>query len=164
MPNCAAGKNRHVGGAATDIHQTYAQLLLIFRQYRLARCQRLQNHFADLQPATMHAFQNILHRSHRADHDMHLNFQLHPAHAQRFFDTFLTVDGELLLDDMQRLLIAGQTQRAGSLHHAIDIRLRYFFILDLDHALAVGTFDMAAGDAGNDRAYFAVGHQLRRFQ
>jgi len=40
-------------------------------------------------------------------------------------------------------------------------RLRDLLVLDLDHAVGVGTLDMAARDAGIYLAYLAVRHQLR---
>src|ERR1019366_5751919 len=110
--------------------------------------------------ALMDALHDVLHRSHRAADDMHLDIQPHPAHAERLLDAVLAVDAEFLFEDVQYLLIARQADRAGRLDHALDVGGGDFFLFDLHHAARIDAADMAARDAGIDLGNFAISHQL----
>ena len=91
---------------------------------------------------------------------MYFDFQALAAHAERLLDPFLTVDTEFLLKNVQGLLVARQADRTGRIQHTIDVGLRHFLVLDLDHPISVRTPDMAACNTGVYLAYLAVGHQL----
>src|SRR5690606_20839570 len=153
-----------VRGTAADIHQAYAQLLLVLGQYRHAGSQRLQDEVADIEAAALDALDDVLRRRHCAGDDMHLDLELHAAHAVRLAYILLAVDDEFLRQDMQDLLIRRQRNGACRFDHAVDIGLRYFRILDLHHAVRIQALDMAAGDAGEHRGDFAVRHQFGFFE
>ena len=95
---------------------------------------------------------------------MYFDFEPHRAHAERIAYVFLPVDDEFLRDCVQNLLVGGDVDRARGLHHAVDIHLADFLVLDRVHAVRVEALDVAARDAGVDLAYLAVGHQLGFFQ
>src|SRR3972149_2716581 len=163
-PYRAAGEHRDVGGAAADVHQTDTQFLFILLKHRLARSQRLQDQLVDFQAATMDAFHDVLNRRHRTADDVHLDIQAHPAHTQRRLDSILTVYAEFLLEDVQDLLVAGQTYRAGCFDHSFDIGMHDFLFLDLHHTARIDAADMAARDTGIDLVDLAIRHQLGLFQ
>ena len=91
---------------------------------------------------------------------MHFHFQAHAAHADRFAHIFLPIDDVFLDEDVKYLLIHRNIHRARGFDHAVDIVLRNFLVLDRHHAVRIETLDVRSGDAGDDIADFAVGHQL----
>ena len=95
---------------------------------------------------------------------MHLGFQSHAAHAQRFPHAFLAVDAVFLGQDVQHLMIRRDGHGARGFNHAVDVHLGNFAILDGHHAVRVDALDMAARNAGEHLVNLAVGHQLGLFQ
>ena len=95
---------------------------------------------------------------------MHLGLQAHSAHPQRFLDAVLIVDDELLGQDVDHLAVHGNGDRLGGVDHAPDVFVVHLAVLDGDHALGVEAFDVAAGDAGENRLDLTAGHQLRLLQ
>ena len=95
---------------------------------------------------------------------MHLDLEAHAGHAQRLLDAILTVNDELLRQDVQHLLVGGDGHGARGFDHAIDVDGGHFLVLDRHHAVAVKALDVAAGDAGVDALDTHAGHQLGLFE
>ena len=149
MADRPIGEHRDVGGAAADVDQAHAQVLLVFGQHRHRRGERLQDQVVDFEAAAAHALHDVLRGRHRAGHDVHLDFQAHAAHAERLAHVLLAVDDEFLVEDVQDLLVGGDVDRLRGLDHAVDVELRDLAVLDRDHAVRVEAADVAAGDAGD---------------
>ena len=154
------GEDRDVGGAAADVHQAHAEVLLVLGEHRARGSERLQDQVVHVQPAAAHALHDVLRRRHRAGHDVHLDFQPHAGHADRLAHVLLPVDDVLLPQDVQDLLVGGNVHGARGFDHPFDIERRDFPVLDRDHAGGVEALDVAAGDAGESRGDLAVGHQF----
>ena len=92
---------------------------------------------------------------------MHLHFEAHARHADRFAHVLLAVDDEFLAQHVQDLLIGGNVDRARGLERAVDVEHADLAVLHRNHAGGVEAADVAAGDADEGRADLAIGHQLR---
>lgn len=160
----AFAENGDVGGAAADVDQHHAQFLFVFGQHRQARGQWLQDQVVHLQTAAAHALDDVLCRADRAGDDVHLHFQADAAHADRLAHVLLAIDDEFLREDVQDLLVGRDVDRLGGLDHARHVGRRDLLVLDRHHAARVEAADVAAGDAREDLADLAVGHQLRFFE
>ena len=156
----ALRENRDVGGAAADIDEAHAEVFLVFRQHRGGGRQRLQDQVIHFEPAAAHALDDVLRRRNRAGDDVHVDFQAHAAHAERFAHVALAVDDEFLVQNVQHLLIGRNRNRFRGLDHPLDVLLRHFAVLDRHHAARVDALDVAARDAGINLADFAVRHQF----
>ena len=121
MADRAAAEHRDVGGAAADVHQAHAELPLVLGEHRQARGQLLEHHVLDLQPAALHALDDVLRRAVGAGDDVHLGLEPHTRHADRIADAFLAVDDEFLRQHVQDALIGRNRHRLGGLDHLLDI-------------------------------------------
>ena len=91
---------------------------------------------------------------------MHLYFETHAAHADRFANTVLTIDHKFLRQDVQNFLFSWNRHSTCRFDHAIDITWADFLVLDSDHAIGVEAADVAASDPGVDILHLAVSHQF----
>jgi hypothetical protein len=157
----AAGEDGHVGGAAADVDERDAQLLLLLGQHRLRRSERLEHDVGDREPGLGAALDDVLRARGGGGDDVDLGLQPHAAHAQRLLDAVLLVDHVLLRQHVEDLAVLGDVHRPGRVEHAVDVRLPDLLVLHRHHALGVEAADVAAGDAGVDRADLAARHQLR---
>src|SRR4029079_9747421 len=78
----AAGEDGDVGGAAADVHQAHAQLLLVLSQHGLGGGERLQDDVGDVQAGAVGALDDVLRAGDGARDDVHLGLQAHAGHAQ----------------------------------------------------------------------------------
>ena len=85
----AAAEHREVGGAAADVDQAHAEVLLVVGQHRIARGQLLEHDVLDLEAAALHALDDVLRRAVGAGDDVHLRLEAHARHADRIADAFL---------------------------------------------------------------------------
>ena len=152
----AVGEHRYRRGAAADIDQADPQFPLIFGQYRPAGGKLFQNHFIHFQAAAPDTLGDVLDRADRSGDDMNLGLQAHSRHAHRLTDIFLMVDGEILRQDMQDLLIGGNSHHPGGLDHPFDIGGGDLARLDGGDAMGIETADVAAGDPGEDGVNLAL--------
>ena len=95
---------------------------------------------------------------------MHLDFQPHPAHAERFAHILLSIDDEFLVEHVQDLLVVRDLHRPRRVDHALDVCLGYLLVLHRHHALRVETAHMATGNSRIDLANLAVSHELGLLQ
>jgi hypothetical protein len=153
-------KDGHVGGAAADVHQADADVLLVLGQHGIARSQRLQHQVDHFEAAAMHALDDVLHRSDGARHQVHLDVEPLGIHADRFLDAVLAVDDELLHQRVQNLVIGRNRCRVGRLDGALDVELGDFLLAHHGHARGILALDVAAGDAGIHLAHLAAGHHF----
>ena len=156
-------EHRDVGGAAADVDEAHAELLLIVGEHGEARGQLLEHDVLDHQAAALHALDDVLRRAVGAGDDVHLGFEPHARHADRIADAFLAVDDEFLRQHVQNLLVGGDRDRLGRVDHVLDIAVRDLLVADRDDAVGVEAAHVAAGDAGVDRVDLAAGHQLGLF-
>ena len=153
-------KHRDIGGAAADVHQADAELLLIVGQHREARGELLEHHVLDHQTAALHALDDVLRGAVGAGHDVHLGLESHARHADRIANALLPVDQELLRQHVQDALIGRNRDRLGRVDHVLDVAMRDLAVADRDHAVRVEAAHVTAGDAGVDGVDLAVGHEL----
>ena len=95
---------------------------------------------------------------------MHLGFQPHAAHPDRLANTLLSVDDEVLWQDVQHALIVGDGLCLGRIKNALDIALTHFFpVTNRDHAVRIHAVDVGTGNACVNRSDPALGSQFRLF-
>ncbi len=94
---------------------------------------------------------------------MHLGLKTDAAHADRLAH-ILPVNHKLLRLDQQQALIRGDVDGLGGFDHTRHVSLCDFAVLDRHHAAGIDAANMAAGDAGVDAGYLAVGHQFSLFE
>ena len=164
MADRALRPHRQIGRPAADIDQADAEFLLVVGKHGIARRQRLQHQIVYFQPAAAHALDDVLRGRYRAGDDMHLHFEAETAHADRFADAVLVVDGKLLRQDVQDFLIGRNRHRPRCFDDAVDVHRRHFLVLDRHHAVRIEAADVAAGDTGVDVTNLAVGHQFDLLQ
>ena len=159
----AVGEDGDVGGAAADVDQADAELLLVLAEHRLGRGQRLEHDVGDVEAGAVGALDDVLRAGHRAGDDVDLGLEAHAGHAQRLLDAVLVVDDELLRQDVDDLAVQRDGDRLGRVDDPGDVGLADLLVLHRDDALAVEALDVAAGDAGVDGGDLAAGHQLGLF-
>ena len=164
MADRALRPHRQIGRSATDIDQADTEFLFVIRKDGIARRQRLQHQIIDFQPAAAHTFDDVLRGRYRAGDDMHLHFKAETAHADRFADAVLVVDGKLLRQDVQDFLIGRNRHCPRGFDDAVDVHRCHFLVLDCHHAVRIEAADVAAGDTGVDVTNLAVGHQFDLLQ
>ena len=64
---------------------------------------------------------------------------------------------------MKDFMIRGDRYGFGCIQNTVEIALTHFFVLYGDDAVAIESFDVAAGDTGENRMNLATSHQLRFF-
>src|SRR6185312_11561306 len=101
------GEHGDVGGAAADVHQADAEVLLVLVQHRVAGRQLLQYHVVHLEAAAFHAAHDVLGGAGGAGDDVHARLQAHAGHADGLADAVLAVDNEILRQNVQDLLVGG---------------------------------------------------------
>ncbi len=74
MLDCATAKHGDVRRAATHVNETNAELFLIVRQHRVARCELLEDDVLDVETTALHALDDVLRGAHGARNEMHLGF------------------------------------------------------------------------------------------
>ena len=121
VPDGAVAEERHVGGAAADVDEDDAQLLLVGEEHRLGRGQRLEHDVLHGQPGAVHRADDVLHGRHRAGDDVHLDLQAHARHADRLPHAVLVVDDERLREHVDDLAVLRQVDGAGGLDGALDV-------------------------------------------
>ena len=161
MADGAVGEDCQVGGAAAYVHQAYAQVFFVFRQYRVARRQLFQDDVVRFQAATAHTLDDVLGRADRAGDDVHLRFQPHAGHADRLLDAFLPVDDEIPGNYVQYLLVCRDGDGFRRVNHPFDIACRNFIVADRDDAVGVQAADVVAGNSREYRVDVAPCHQFR---
>ncbi|EKE17996.1 MAG: hypothetical protein ACD_10C00176G0002 [uncultured bacterium] len=160
IANRALRPDGNIRCAAADIDQADAKILFIFGEHRVAGSQRLQHQIIDFEAAAPDAFDNILRRRNSAGDNVRLHLQAHAAHADRLADAILSIDDELLRQDMQDFLIGRNRHCFRRLDDAVNVAGGHFFILDRHHAVGVETLDVTAGNARIYVLHLAVGHQF----
>jgi hypothetical protein len=156
----AIGEHGEVGGAAADVDQADAELLLVLAEHRVAGTELAEHQVVHLQTAAADALDDVLRGADRAGDHVHPRLQAHAAHADGLADALLVVDDEFLRQDVQDLLVRRDRHRAGGVDDPVDVRLHHLVLLDGGDAVGVQAADMAAGDAGMHRVDLAAGHQL----
>src|SRR5690606_27094606 len=163
MPDRTAREDRDVRRTAADIDETHAELLLVIRKHRVARCQLLEHDVLDRKPAALHALDDVLRRALRARDDVHLGFEAHARHADRLANAFLAVDEKFLRQDVQDLLVGRNRDRPRGIDHALDVFRSHFLVANRDDAVRVEAAHVAAGNARVGGMNLATRHQLRFF-
>ena len=117
-------EDREVGGAAADVDQAHAELLLVLGEHREARGELLEHDVVDLEAAALDALDDVLRGAVGAGDDVHLGLQAHARHADRIADALLAVDDEFLRQHVQDLLVGGDRHRLGRIDHVLDVAVR----------------------------------------
>src|SRR5262249_24814344 len=146
----ALGEDGDVGGAAADVDDGDAELLLVVVEDRLRRRQRLEDDVGHLQVAAVAALDDVLRRGQRGGDDVDLGLEADAGHAERLADAVLLVDDVLLRQDVDDLAVHRDRDRLGALDDAREIAVADLLVLHRDGAVRVQALDVAAGDAGVD--------------
>ena len=96
--------------------------------------------------------------------DVHAHFQAHPGHAEGVGDAALVIDDKFLGQDVDDLPVQRDGHGLGRVDHPLDVPGADLAAFDGDDPVAVKAFDVAAGNAGVDRANFATGHEFGLFE
>ena len=135
MANRTIGVHGDVSGTTTNVYHAHTQIFFIFSQHRMATGQRLQNQIINVQTATVNAFLNVLHRSHRTRDDVYTRIQTHATHANGLFYTGLVVDDVFLYHGMQHIVVRWNVYGFGRFNRTIDVSLCHFAVFDFHHTL-----------------------------
>ena len=163
VPQAAALEHREVGGAAADVHQRDAQLLLIGREHRLAGGQLLEHGVGHRHARAVDARDDVLGGRRGAGHDVHVDLEACAGHADRVADPVLLVHDEVLRQHVHDLAAARQRDGARGVDGAAHVLARDLAVLPRhgDHAAAVEALDVRARQAEMDRVDLDAGGQLR---
>ena len=162
VPQAAALVDRDVGGAAADVDQRDAELLLVLGQHRFAGRELLDDRLGDVDAGPVHARDDVLRRALAAGDDVDVHFEPGAGHADRRADAVLLVDDEVLRQHVQDLAAGRQRHRLGRVDRAPDVLARDLAVLagHRDHAAAVEPLDVRAGQREVHRVDLDAGHQL----
>ena len=158
-----AGKQRHVHGAATDVHHADTQLFLVFGQHRIAGGQRGEDQLIDSQTHFLDTLLDVASHVVMAGDEMHLGRHPYTGETNRILDPFLIVDGKLLRQHVQHPQFIREANRLGGVDHVVHVFLSHLFVGDGYHAGLVAAVDMLAGQAEVNRADLAIRHHLGLF-
>ncbi len=103
VPEAAALVNGDVGGAAADVHQRDAELLLVVGEHRLARGELLDDGLGHGDARAVHARDDVLRGALAAGDDVDVHLEARARHADRRADAVLLVDDEVLRQDVENL-------------------------------------------------------------
>src|SRR5712664_3503450 len=168
VPDGAVAQQGQVGGAAADVDDEDAELLLVGIEDRLRRGDRLQHHVLHGEPRAVDGADHVLHGGHGGGDDVHLHLQPHARHAEGLAHAVGVVHHEGLRQDVQDLAILRDVDGARGVHRAVDVGLAHLAVLARHghHAAAVAGADVAARHAGVDgrdldaRHLLGLGHRL----
>ena len=165
VPQAAALEDREVRGAAADVEERDAELLLVRRQHRFGRRQLADHRVDDLDAGAVHARHEVLRRRRAAGDDVDVDLEPRAGEADRRADALLLVDDEVLRQHVQDLAPGRQRHRARRVNRAPHVVARHLAVLagDGDDAAAVEALDVRAADAEMDRADLDARHQLGFF-
>ena len=153
-------KDGDVGRAGAHLDQGDAELLLVVREDRERRRERLEHHLLDLVPGALDRLAQI-HRRRRADrNEVHLRLEPRPDHSDRIAHPAVLVDRVFLRDRMEQLAVLGNHLRAGHLVRAIDIGAGDLAAIHGDDPLARHRLHVLAGDADIHRVDLGAGHSF----
>src|SRR6185503_8793008 len=158
--NRAAAEDRDVGRAAAHVDQADSELLLVFREHRVARRELLEHDVLYREAATLHALHDVLRGADGARHEMHLGFETNARHADRLANAFLRVDDEFLRQHVNDALIGRDGDGARGVDDALDVAGADLFVANRDDAVRVQAADVAARDTRQHAVDLAAGHEL----
>ena len=120
----------------------------------------LQYDVLDLQPATLHAFDDVLSSACGAGNHVHSGFEAHSRHADGIADTFLAIDDEFLRQHVENALISRNRHGPGGVDNALNITAANLAIPNSDDAMRVQAADVTARNARVYRLNFTTCHQF----
>jgi hypothetical protein len=163
VPDGAVAIEGDVRGAAPDVDDEDAELLLVRVQHGLRRGEPLEHDVVDGEPGAIDGADDVLHGGDGAGDDVHLDLQAHARHADGLPDPVAVVHDEALRQDVDDLAVLGHVDRARGLDHALDVGGAHLAVLpgDGDDAAAVHAPDVPARDARVDARDLDARHLLR---
>ncbi len=120
----------------------------------------LQDNVTDIHTSLVTAFNDVLRAGNSTGDNVRACLKTHSTHAERFLDTILIIDDELLRQDMNHFPIHWYCQSFRCIDYAADIFVGNFPVFNSNHSLGVDSLDVATGNTGKDRLDLATGHQL----
>ena len=162
MPQAAALVNRDVGGAAADVDQRDAQLLLVVGQDRFAGRELLDHGLGDVDAGPVHARHDVLRRVWLPVMMCTLTSSRAPVMPDRRADAVLFVDDEILREHVQDLAARRQRHRFRRVDGSPDVLARDLAVLarDGNHAAAVESLDVRSRQRQVDRVDLDTSHEL----
>jgi hypothetical protein len=162
VPQAAALVDGDVGGAAADVDQGDAQLLLVLRQHRLGRADLLDDGVDHAYAGAVDARHQVLRRRRGAGDDVDVHLEPRPGHADGHADAVLLVDDEVLRQHVQDLAAGRQADGLGGVDRPPHVVARDLAGLagDGDHPAAVEALDVRPGHRQVDGVDLDAGHEL----
>ena len=147
VPQAAALEHREVRRPATDIHQGYAELLLVRRQHGLRRGELAEHGGSYGDAGPVDAGDQVLRGRRAAGNDVDVHLQTGPCHTDRRSDAILLVHDEILRQRVKDFAPVRQRDGLRGVYRAPDVLARDLAVLsrDRDHAPAVERLDVTAG-------------------
>ena len=138
---------------STNIEKRDPHLLLFIIKHGIARCERLQNHVGNFKTCALDTLVDVLCGADKAGDDMNVGLHAHTGHTEWVIDAILSIDDELLRDDVNDLSVGRKCDTLRILDEAVDIGLRHFMVrpADANHAAALEALNMVAGNADHHR-------------
>jgi hypothetical protein len=133
--DAAVGIQEQVRRAPTHVDDPAADLLLVFAQHRLGARQRAQHDVGDFELRALHAAHRVLHAGRRGGDEVDAHLKSHAAHADRIADPVLVIHQVLSRKGVEDHAIGVDRDRAGSLEHPLQVRLRHLAARHRGHAV-----------------------------
>ena len=114
-------ENGNVGGAAADVDERHAGLLLFFAQDGGAGGDGLEDELIDLQAGPLDAAVDVLGRGRLSGDDVEVGFEAHAGVADGLLDAGLAVHGELLRQHVEDLLPRQHLELLHVLDELLDV-------------------------------------------
>src|SRR5581483_10030407 len=108
--------NDQVGRARADIYQANAQLALVALQDRVGTGQRLEDCVVDMNAGAVYRRNHVLRGGGAGGHDMHAYFELAAHQAGGIAHAALSVEDELLWEQVKDVAVFGQVDAARLFH------------------------------------------------
>ena len=166
VPHGAALVDDDVGGAAADVDEGDAELLLVARQHRLGRGQLAQRRLHHVDAGAVDAGDQVLRRAGGAVDDVDVDLEARAGHADRRADAVLLVDHEVLRQDVDDLAAGRERHRLGGVKGAAHVLAHDLAVLasDGDDAAAVDAVHVRAGQPEVHGVDLDAGGELRLLQ
>src|SRR5690242_3532210 len=161
VANLPLVEDRHAGRAAAHLHQRDAQLLLIVRQHRVRRGERLEHEIGGPVVRPLHAAAHVLRGGRLRRHQIHVHLEPRARHPDGIRDPLLLVHLVSLRDIVQQLVIPAERHRARHLVYPRHV-LRGDLVPRYSHdAGRRARRDVLARDAAGHSAHLHARHPLR---
>src|SRR5665213_360641 len=149
VDDAALGEHGHVGGAAADVDHHDAAVEFVLADHRLGGGEDLQDQVVNIEARLVDNLDHVLDGGVGAGDDVGVDLEARAGHAERVADALLSVDRELLGEDVEDLAVRRNADGARRLHGTGDIGVAHLAVPSRHghHTTRVLRGDAGAGQA-----------------